>query len=495
MSTWYRIGTISLTNGQKQITGVGTDFVQNINPGFALLAPDGRLYEIDSISAAGAALLVDPYQGATIASANYAILQTTGFVQQMAVAVTDLISRYGFLLTAFDTGQLVGAGLNIKDILLSEANLPGSPAVGDAYFIGTAIYVFTGSSGWKHQSVAGVIPTGAWNANTVYAYNNLAGYGGAQYRRKTDGASASAPDADPVNWEVFVQRGAIGPAGVTPRGAWNAGTAYVLNDTATLKGSQYRRIVAGTTATSPENDAVNWELFLSKGLDGLGAVVTVNGKGPDGAGNVALVKADVGLSNADNTSDVNKPVSTAMAGELAGKVNKAGAETIDGVKTFSSIPVVGTKTQGDKSGAAASTLYVDTVTRGPAFGAYQSASQVVSGGIYTKVVFQSEEFDTDNAFDSVSLSRFKPAVPGYYQINGGVVCTSSTQILAVIYKNGAVHKFGINYQGGVTSTVSSLVYLNGTTDYLEMYVYIGAGQGLSANAQSTYFNGALVRPA
>lgn len=46
-----------------------------------------------------------------------------------------------------------------------------------------------------------------------------------------------------------------------------------------------------------------------------GVVTSVCGK----TGDVTLVKADVGLSNADNTSDANKPVSTAQQAALDGK--------------------------------------------------------------------------------------------------------------------------------------------------------------------------------
>ena len=46
-----------------------------------------------------------------------------------------------------------------------------------------------------------------------------------------------------------------------------------------------------------------------------GAVDSVNGK----TGVVVLTKADIGLSNVDNTSDLNKPISTATAAALAGK--------------------------------------------------------------------------------------------------------------------------------------------------------------------------------
>lgn len=53
------------------------------------------------------------------------------------------------------------------------------------------------------------------------------------------------------------------------------------------------------------------------------AVVSVASK----TGVVTLVKSDVGLGNADNTSDANKPVSTAQQSALDGKVDKSTVTT------------------------------------------------------------------------------------------------------------------------------------------------------------------------
>ncbi len=47
-----------------------------------------------------------------------------------------------------------------------------------------------------------------------------------------------------------------------------------------------------------------------------------------------LVKGDVGLGNVDNTSDANKPVSTAQQTALNGKVGTSGAQTISGSLTL-----------------------------------------------------------------------------------------------------------------------------------------------------------------
>lgn len=58
----------------------------------------------------------------------------------------------------------------------------------------------------------------------------------------------------------------------------------------------------------------------------------------------SVTKEQVGLDKVDNVSDVNKPISTATQTALNGKVNNTGDETIAGVKTLSSSPIVPTPT-------------------------------------------------------------------------------------------------------------------------------------------------------
>jgi hypothetical protein len=71
-----------------------------------------------------------------------------------------------------------------------------------------------------------------------------------------------------------------------------------------------------------------------------------------------VTKSDVGLGNCDNTSDADKPVSTATQTALDGKVATTGNETIAGVKTFSSSPVVPAPTTDLQ---AATKKYVDAL--------------------------------------------------------------------------------------------------------------------------------------
>jgi len=121
-------------------------------------------------------------------------------------------------------------------------------------------------------------------------------------------------------------------------------------------------------------------------------------------------------------------------------------------------------------------LNVPAPSPGPAFSAKRATSdQSVTSGVFTKVALNSELFDTNNAFNTTN-NRFTPQVAGYYQVNGSL-CGRGTTVSAIevaIHKNGAWLISGNINGGEQIPTVSTLVYMNGTTDYLELWGLIAA---------------------
>lgn len=128
----------------------------------------------------------------------------------------------------------------------------------------------------------------------------------------------------------------------------------------------------------------------------------------------------------------------------------------------------------------------------PCFSAYPSGVQTLTVTTQ-KVSLQSEYWDTANAFDTTTNYRFTPQVAGYYHISGSVRIASAYYCLAQIYKNGAGCLVGAGAASAVLSTVDGLVYLNGTTDYVELFVYVGVG--VNTVAAGTRLQGVLVRAA
>ena len=139
----------------------------------------------------------------------------------------------------------------------------------------------------------------------------------------------------------------------------------------------------------------------------------------------------------------------------------------------------------------------------PAFSAYRTGLQSITSSTWTKVQLSSEEFDTNNNFDSTTNYRFTPTVAGYYQVNGSVKTAGAAISFALVsvYKNGISYKEGCPQAYTATAQnapiVSCLVYLNGSTDYIELYGYVtaGAGVGFDAAQINTYFQACLVRGA
>ena len=152
------------------------------------------------------------------------------------------------------------------------------------------------------------------------------------------------------------------------------------------------------------------------------------------------------------------------------------------------------------------TLATPVAGTGPAFSAYRTGVQTGLASVtYTKIQVQTEVFDTNSNYDNATNYRFTPTVAGYYQINAAVVATGTTLAYtqAIIYKNGSAYSTGgyvTTASGEAGSSVSSLVYMNGSTDYVELYAYVNVTgtaiiYGGSSPQAQTFFNGSLVRSA
>ena len=163
----------------------------------------------------------------------------------------------------------------------------------------------------------------------------------------------------------------------------------------------------------------------------------------------------------------------------------------------------GTITLDAPNVAGTTTLTLPTTTstlaiNGPAFSAYANAATSLTNGAFTKLLFQAEEYDTNNNFAS---SRFTPTVAGYYQVSAASTVNGGTtaEVSIAVYKNGSVHKQGFDFitaGNQYAQSISTLVYCNGSTDYIEIYLYVAtAGKSTSTGESNVWFNGAMIRGA
>ena len=155
----------------------------------------------------------------------------------------------------------------------------------------------------------------------------------------------------------------------------------------------------------------------------------------------------------------------------------------------------------------ASEIYAQNIYHDlPAFFACRTSSFSIGNQTNTVIGLvdnQGPGFDTHGYWDN-SNYRFNPKIPGYYQIN--LCCSVSYGALQAgqiyIYKNGSPYAIsqlylnsGDNYDD-IALTVSTLVHLDGQSDYIDARAWRNGGNGgLGSNASDQQISGYLVRHA
>jgi hypothetical protein len=195
---------------------------------------------------------------------------------------------------------------------------------------------------------------------------------------------------------------------------------------------------------------------------------------------------DVALQGVDTRLKALQPGTT--LGDLAYSSATANTNTRLGIGTTGQVLTVAAGVPSWATVAAAS---------GPAFSARAATGQSISQNTATKVNFGTEDFDTAGNFAS---SRFTPTTAGYYQINATVICSSDNagDFVGYFYKNGTVYN---RYSSAATALInfgaagSMVVAMNGTTDYLEVYAYIGCSGNprIDDGVGQTQFSGVWIR--
>ena len=124
-----------------------------------------------------------------------------------------------------------------------------------------------------------------------------------------------------------------------------------------------------------------------------------------------------------------------------------------------------------------------------------AASQAVPQNVVTKVALAAAQYDPLSWFVPAS-NRFVPNIPGYYQLNAAAVWQLTTEFnrSISIRKNGVAISVSDTFTAGGTMQISDIVYMNGTTDYLEIYVFqaSAAAVNLEPNNAYTFFDVSLV---
>jgi len=147
----------------------------------------------------------------------------------------------------------------------------------------------------------------------------------------------------------------------------------------------------------------------------------------------------------------------------------------------------------------------------PAFAVNNNGNQSVSSNTETIAQFQTKQFDTASCFNNTGSTvggipayAFLPNVAGYYTFSATIRMQSCTGTnYGGFYKNGSRYNVGwytdITPSNGQIVTFSINIYLNGTSDYVQVFASLaGSGsQNINFNnaSSSCLFSGLLIRAA
>lgn len=97
MASWFAEGTVTVTNGNTVVAGVGTKF-SNCRSGDMFVGPDNGIYQVINPSSDTSVSISPAYRGTTVAGAAYGIVPVNGYPKALADAVNLMVQQWGATL-------------------------------------------------------------------------------------------------------------------------------------------------------------------------------------------------------------------------------------------------------------------------------------------------------------------------------------------------------------------------------------------------------------
>lgn len=363
MSTWYKTGTVAVTNGSATVTGTGTAWSANVKVGEAFRLSGGqRLYEITAVVSDTELTISPAYMDTSQTGQAYEIVPIKGFLKAAYDALQSALST----INGYISGPLAG---------LFGDGTAGEPSIGfesdpnTGFFRAAADQIGAATNGirrWlltstafqvdvpitgtavvqsKTDATAGRIPTVGWMgwgeaAATPPSLTDFGSFPASGAYRWIGNATTDGPDA--LGWwsTVLVMKATGGDTFLAMRAqdSNNPPVTYVgradtdgLNvqwaRVPTVGADSSMEVAGGFIETHTLTIADNAAGSVTPGFDGGFAFVAAGNDGSPASNANAIFHFDVGPSNSI-VSAFTGPAATLTTGVLTGTTGVDGDLTI-----------------------------------------------------------------------------------------------------------------------------------------------------------------------
>ncbi|WP_017479647.1 hypothetical protein [Pseudomonas sp. PAMC 26793] len=171
MASWFTEGTVTVTNGNAVVAGVGTKF-SNCRSGDMFVGPDGGIYQIVNPSSDLAVSISPAYRGPTVAGAAYGIVPVNGYPKALADAVNLMVQQWGATLAGLGTVSTQ----NVVPVTMGGTGGTNQATARSSLGLGSAAVA---NIGYENGNVANSYSTGrtltsvaqSWLTNAVHGFD------------------------------------------------------------------------------------------------------------------------------------------------------------------------------------------------------------------------------------------------------------------------------------------------------------------------------------
>jgi len=154
-------------------------------------------------------------------------------------------------------------------------------------------------------------------------------------------------------------------------------------------------------------------------------IKSIEGQSLLGSGNIDLSKSDVGLSNVDNTSDLNKPISTATQTALNGKQDTLGFTPVPNTRTINGFDLTTNRTLTAADVSAVPTTRTLTINGSTQDLSADRTFTISSPDGYTTIVKPSSQDVTNAGLTIDNDLQFSVTAGGHYLVDMDIALSAN----------------------------------------------------------------------